>query len=89
MNMLVEFINSLNIGNNNIVVACSGGPDSMFLLYTLKNMGFKIICAHVNHNVRDESKDEYVFLEKYCIEHDIIFEGITIEKYTNDKFREE
>lgn len=89
MNMLVEFVNSLNIGNNIIVVACSGGPDSMFLLYILKNMGFRIVCAHVNHNVRIESKDEYKFLEKYCHDHDIIFEGTIIKKYKNNKFSEE
>lgn len=89
MNMLVEFVNSLNIGNNIIVVACSGGPDSMFLLYSLKNMGFRIVCAHVNHNVRIESKDEYKFLEKYCHDHDIIFEGTIIKKYKNNKFSEE
>lgn len=89
MNMLVEFVNSLNIGNNIIVVACSGGPDSMFLLYILKNMGFRIVCAHVNHNVRIESKDEYKFLEKYCNEQNIIFEGIEIKKYKKGKFSEE
>lgn len=89
MNMLVEFINSLNIGNNIIVVACSGGPDSMFLLYSLKNMGYNVICAHVNHNVRIESKDEYKFLEKYCNEQNIIFEGIEIKKYKKGKFSEE
>lgn len=89
MNMLVEFINSLNIGNNSIIVACSGGPDSMFLLYSLKNMGYNVICAHVNHNVRIESKDEYKFLEKYCNEQNIIFEGIEIKKYKKGKFSEE
>lgn len=89
MNMLVEFINSLNIGNSSIIVACSGGPDSMFLLYILKNMGYNVICAHVNHNVRIESKDEYKFLEKYCNEQNIIFEGIEIKKYKKGKFSEE
>ena len=50
-----------------IVVGCSTGPDSMALLYLLmeirKSTAIKIVCAHVNHNLRKESADEYVFLE--------------------------
>ena len=48
-----------------IVIGVSGGPDSMALLYIMnefKNkIGFKIVCAHVNHNKRLES--EQVFIE--------------------------
>jgi tRNA(Ile)-lysidine synthase TilS/MesJ len=49
---------SLNI-NSKVIVACSGGPDSMFLLHVLKNYGLDVVCAHVNHNLRNESKEEY------------------------------
>ena len=74
-----EFIKNLNISSNEkIIVACSGGPDSMFLLYVLKSLGFDVVCAHVNHNVREESKDEYKFMEEYCKNNDIIFEGTEI-----------
>lgn len=76
-----------------IVVGCSGGPDSMALMYVLMNIrkkiNIKIICAHVNHNVRVESKNEEKFLQKYCNEHDIIFETMTIEKYGDDNFHNE
>ena len=48
-----EFIQNLNISSNEkIIVACSGGPDSMFLLHVLKSLGYDVVCAHVNHNVR-------------------------------------
>lgn len=76
-----------------IVVGCSGGPDSMALMYVLmdirKKINIKIICAHVNHNVRVESKNEEKFLQEYCNEHDIIFETMTIEKYGDDNFHNE
>ena len=39
-----------------------------------KKIGFRIICAHVNHNKRKESEQEKIDLENYCKSNDIIFE---------------
>ena len=76
MKEVLEFIKNLNISTDEpVIVACSGGPDSMFLLSVLNNLGLKVVCAHVNHNVRVESIDEYKFMEDYCNKHNIIFEG--------------
>ena len=76
-----------------IVVGVSAGPDSMALLYILnelrKKIGYKIIVAHVNHNVRKESVEEAEFLKDYCSKHDIIFEMMTITKYGDDNFHNE
>ena len=76
-----------------IVVGVSAGPDSMALLYILKELrkkiGYKIIVAHVNHNVRKESVEEAEFLKKYCLDNDIIFEMMTIDKYGDDNFHNE
>ena len=74
MDNIKELLQSLNI-NSKVIVACSGGPDSMFLLHMLKEYGLDIVCAHVNHNLRVESKEEYDYVEKYCKDNDIIFEG--------------
>ncbi len=90
MEKVQAFLNKYHILKNElIVVACSGGPDSMYLLDTLNRLGYKIICAHVNHNVRKESFNEYEFLNNYCKEHKIIFEGMTIKKYNKDNFHHE
>jgi len=76
-----------------VVVGVSGGPDSMFLLYTLVNLrkkiNFKIICSHVNHNVRRESAKEKVFIENWCKDNNVFFESMKIENYSDDNFHNE
>ena len=74
MDNIKELLQSLNI-DGKVIVACSGGPDSMFLLHVLKEYGLDVVCAHVNHNLREESKEEYEYVEKYCNDNNIIFEG--------------
>ncbi len=69
-----------------IVVACSGGPDSMYLLHMLKSLGHNVVCAHVNHKYRSESDDEYIFVKEYCKSLDIIFEGIELDGYQAGNF---
>ena len=85
----LDFLNKLNIDKNKyLVVATSGGPDSMALLHLLKTNNYKVICAHVNHNLRAVSDEEYIFVENYCKENNIIFEGMKIDGYKNNKFTE-
>lgn len=95
MEEVYNFIRN-NIGlkmEDSVVIGVSGGPDSMALLYIMnefkKNMNLKIICAHVNHNVRKESEQERIDLENYCKENNIIFEYIKIEKWGEDNFHNE
>lgn len=76
-----------------VIVGVSGGPDSMCLLNLLmearKSLDIKIVCAHVNHNVRAESSEEKIFVEKYCQKNNIIFEFMKIEEYGDDNFHNE
>ena len=74
MDNIKELLQSLNI-DGKVIVACSGGPDSMFLLHVLKEYGLDVVCAHVNHNLREESIEEYEYVEKYCNDNNILFEG--------------
>ena len=71
----------------------SGGPDSMALLHVLqlvkKDIDIRIICAHVNHNQRDESDEEEKYVKKYCKMNDIIFECIKINQWGDDNFENE
>ena len=56
MDKSIDFITSNIVNNSTIVVAVSGGPDSIVLLNILNNLkekyNYKIVCAHVNHKLR-------------------------------------
>ena len=75
MKEALNYLDNLLKDGDIIVAGISGGPDSMTLLYLLKKIrekkDIKIVCSHVNHNVRKESKDEAIFLEDYCKKHNI------------------
>ena len=53
-----------------ILLAVSGGMDSMVLLELMqiaaKKDHLELIVAHVNHQLREESKSEADYLKKYC-----------------------
>lgn len=52
------------LANQKILVACSGGLDSMVLLHLLKSLGFTIGVAHCNFMLRkEESDDDLAFVE--------------------------
>ena len=76
-----------------VVIAVSGGPDSMSLLHYInslrKEFDLTIVCAHVNHNIRKESASEKEYLENYCNLNGIIFESMIIEEYGEDNFHNE
>jgi len=56
-------------GTKSILVACSGGPDSVALVYGLKNLvssrPYRFVIGHVNHHLRGKESDlDQVFVEK-------------------------
>lgn len=86
MDKSTSFLNdTIENKNDYIVLGCSGGPDSMCLFDLLYKNGYKIVCAHVDHNIRPESKDEATFLENYCKDRNAIFEGLKLEKVTKNE----
>ena len=68
--------NNLIKNNDKIVVAVSGGPDSMCLLTVLNdlkslfkkkyNINYELVVAHVNHSIRPESENEKIYVENVC-----------------------
>ena len=95
MEKVIDFLlNTIKLNKDDIIViGVSGGPDSMGLLHILENLrkkiAFKIIVAHVNHNLRIESAEEAQFLEDYCNNHDLLYEYMKIDKYGDDNFHNE
>ena len=80
----IDFIKKYLNNDDYVVCATSGGVDSMTLLYLLtvvrKSININIVCAHINHNLREESKEEFGFVKNYCEKNSIIFEGKVFEK---------
>ncbi len=58
---------------DNIIVATSGGADSMMLLHFLKHSNYKIdiTCAHVNHMIREEAINDMEYVRNICNNWDI------------------
>ena len=92
MKNVIIYLKEILKDYDKVVVACSGGPDSMCLLDILvglkSELHLTIICAHVNHKYRKESDLEQVEVKKYCDNHNVIFELYTILDYQDDKFTE-
>lgn len=57
-----------------LLLALSGGPDSMALFYLFLNAQIPFSVAHVNHGWRAESQEEADKLEKLCQEKQIPFQ---------------
>ena len=67
-----------------ILVAVSGGMDSMCLLYLLQMMAkqkeLQIYVCHVNHSLRlQESERDAEFVEQYCKMHNLNFEICVVD----------
>jgi len=79
-----------------IVVAVSGGPDSICLLDILNKIKNKncqlnpepmaIFVAHVNHMIRKEACEDEAFVRDYCEKNGIEFfsKSIDVEKFANN-----
>ena len=70
---VLETIKKYNLlqEKDTVIVAVSGGPDSMCLLNALVNLKEKlklnkIAVAHVNHMLREEAQEETEYVKKYC-----------------------
>ena len=79
MEETVKFINK-ELSGKKVILGCSYGPDSMFLLNLLDKLKIEVICACVNHNIRDKSIIEFKKLKDYCKKRKITFEGLTLKK---------
>lgn len=88
MESVLLYLKNLLSLNDTVVVATSGGPDSMFLLHALKMVreaiNFKIVVIHINHHLRSESDSEKEFVSEFCQKNNIIFEYREIKEYNDN-----
>ena len=82
MKETIAYLKSKLKENDTLVLGLSGGPDSMCLLDILEKLPIKtnIICAHINHGIRKESKKEQEFILNYCSNKNITCETTTFDK---------
>ncbi len=57
-----------------VVIGVSGGPDSLCLLDSLCHLGFSLICAHLDHGLRQESSDEAAYVKSIAQSYNLPFE---------------
>ena len=96
MEETIVYLKNLLKDNDTVVIGLSGGPDSMCLLNILLslNKNIEIICAHINHNIREESKAELEFVVDYCKQKQVTIETTTFTKkssltnYSEQELRE-
>ena len=72
--------------NETIIIALSGGIDSMVLFDIIYKQNNNVVIAHVNHNKRKESILEYEYISKMAKEYNIPFEGYTILDKSTSNF---
>jgi tRNA(Ile)-lysidine synthase len=86
---------SLNLNENlldkskSYLVAVSYGPDSMALLFSFMNLGYRIEVAHVNYHKRDVSDFEQAQLEQVCLQHDIPLHILDVQTKSKGNFQHE
>lgn len=90
-NKLIKHVKNKDLINDNepVVIALSGGVDSMVLFDIISHITNNVIIAHVNHNKRDESIDEYNYIKALAEERNIVFEGYTIQGHTHSNFHQD
>ena len=91
MEKIINKITNILNKEDAVIVGCSAGPDSMYLLSLLLKVcpKDKIICAHVNHGTRKACDAEEKYLQKFCNENNIIFETYKINKNITSNFENE
>lgn len=77
-----------DLEKNNIIVACSGGLDSMVLLFLLNKLDIKTAVAHCNFSLRGaESDEDESFVEEISKKYNLDFfsEKFDTKKYASEK----
>jgi len=57
MSVVIEAVKAINWTDRKVLVACSGGVDSMVLLHALIAIGIQPVVLHVNYQLREEASE--------------------------------
>ena len=87
--MIVSFDEIIH-KDSHVLVALSGGPDSMYLLHLLKayreKVPFDLRAAHLHHGLRETADRDQAFVESLCEEWDVplIVERADVKAYARE-----
>ncbi|WP_410471605.1 tRNA lysidine(34) synthetase TilS [Faucicola mancuniensis] len=70
--------------HTNIYIACSGGRDSMALLYACFLLKLPISVLHINHKIQAISDEWQTLVENFCQKNQIPYQGICIDWKNTD-----
>ncbi len=89
INKTVKKYNMLSNGDR-VLVACSGGADSMLMLnyfLTVKDQyNLDIVVAHVEHGIRgNASCDDAKFVKRFCEENGVVYHQLSIDAVNESK----
>ena len=82
------YINNHNLANSGttLLVACSGGVDSMVLVDVLIKLNFKIAIAHCNFQLRGKESDEdEKFIQQFVLQNNIPFHVVKFDTKSGKK----
>lgn len=87
MNNIISNIKN-KVKNQKVIIACSTGVDSCVLLdLCMKALpNEQLIVAHVNHGVRDESKEEENYIKEFCKKYNLTLEVEHLTFSTDSNF---
>ena len=63
-----------------VLVALSGGKDSISVLYILKNLGYKVSALTIDLNIGDYTKKNVAYAREFCKEHSIPYNETSLRK---------
>lgn len=88
-NKILTYINKENLlkRGEKVIVTCSGGADSIFLLHILNKLGFECVVAHCNFHLRGEESDrDENFVREFCKKKGLI---LLVEHFDTKQFAAE
>lgn len=70
--------------HHKILVALSGGADSTALVITMKELGFEVVAAHIDHGIRAGSDEDAVVCARTCrrLGVELLFERLHLDTAT-------
>ncbi len=84
MDLDFNVLNEYVFKGDKVIVACSGGADSMCLLSLMiekqQQTDFELVALHVNHNIRDKESDrDENFVREFCEQKNVKFISVSVK----------